>query len=521
MTALLAALASAAGLAVFLKSTLLSAHRVRRMRWRIRFRLRPGPGFATIWEVTFRWSRLAALHHGRRARPGMRLRHRATARTTQYAVRLGRAQYGRPVYGRAEDHRLIRGTPRSGKTAMLADQVIDHPGPALVTESRPDIFCATAGWRARLGPLEVFNPQGVAGIPSTFGWGITLGCEDPAEALLRAADLVGAVADTGEMQWWVEKAATALAAGLHAAALTGADMGEVWAWSSHGYGPILDARHAPGASTPLFGALAELDRPGKTADSIRLTMSKALAWLAVPAIRGMVTGPAAVPFDVAAFTAGRGTIYMLAEAGDGAPCAPLFRCFTSHVHRAARHHALGLPHRKLDPALLFALDELHICPVDLPSWLADSAGKGVQIAAVIHSGGQLRDKYGDAGAQTVRDTAATKIFMPGIHDPDTLDDISRLCGTLGKGPGAERVLPPELLAQLPAWRALVVSVNRAPLIVKIRPHWRRLAVRLRRAPAIPALQPAARPQQVTGTVTDITSRLPHPRPAGRDDDQSA
>jgi type IV secretion system protein VirD4 len=523
----LAALALALILAigVFVKSTLLSSHRVRRMRWRILFRLRPGPGFASWWEITIRWSRLAALHHGRRARPGMKIHHRAASRTTQYAVRLGRAQYGRRVYGRAEDHRLIRGTPRSGKTAMLADQVIDHPGPALVTESRPDIFHATAGWRARLGPLDVFNPQGVSGIPSTFGWGMTIGCDDPAEAILRAGDLVGAVANTGEMQWWVEKSATALAAGLHAAALVGADMGDVWAWSSHGYGAILDARHAPGASLQLFGALAELDRPGKTADSIRLTMSKALAWLAVPQIRAMVTGPAAVPFDVARFTAGNGTIYMLAEAGDGNPCAPLFRCFTSHLHRAARHHALALPHRRLDPGLLFALDELHICPVDLPSWLADSAGKGVQIAAVIHSRGQLRDKYGEHGADTVRDTAATKIFMPGIHDADTLEDISRVCGTTSRGRDAERVLPPELIAQLPAWRALVVSVNRAPLIVKFRPHWRRLAVRLRRAPAIPYLEPVSRPQHVTGTVTDITARRQaQPEPpaaAGADDDKSA
>ena len=274
------------------RCTLFSSQRVRRMRWRIMVRLRPGPGFATLAELTVRWSRLAALRHGRRARPSMRLHHRITARTTAYAIRLGRAQYGRRVFARAEDQTLILSLPRSGKSGMLGDRVIDHPGAVLVTESRPDIYTATAGYRARLGPIEVFNPENVSGIPSTFTWGMTIGCEDPAEAIRRAADLVGAIANVGEMAWWVEKSAAALAAGMHAAALLGGDMGDVWAWSNgYGTGTIEDARAHPAASPELFGSLAELDRPGKTADSIRLTMSKALTWLAIPDIRAMVTGP--------------------------------------------------------------------------------------------------------------------------------------------------------------------------------------------------------------------------------------
>jgi hypothetical protein len=79
-------------------------------------RLRPGPGFATLAELTVRWSRLAALHHGRQARPSMRLHHRITSRTTAYAIRLGRAQYFLRVFARAEDQTLILSLPRSGKS---------------------------------------------------------------------------------------------------------------------------------------------------------------------------------------------------------------------------------------------------------------------------------------------------------------------------------------------------------------------------------------------------------------------
>ena len=216
---------------------------------------------------------------------------------------------------------------------------------------------------------------------------------------------------------------------------------------------------------------------------------------------------------------------MLAPGGDGAPCAPLFRCFASYIHRAARHHGLAQPHRKLDPGLLFALDELHLCPVDLPAWLADSAGKGIQVAAVVHSTGQLRDKYGEHGAATVWSTAGTKIFLPGIHDTATLEDVSRLCGTLGDGEHAQRVMPPELLARLPDWHALVVSVNRSPVVIKFRPSWRRIEARLGRAPkplpgyGHPLTVPPVPPQVITG----LASRRAAPAAAyGEEDhDESA
>ena len=216
---------------------------------------------------------------------------------------------------------------------------------------------------------------------------------------------------------------------------------------------------------------------------------------------------------------------MLAPGGDGAPCAPLFRCFASYVHRAARHHGLAQPHRRLDPGLLFALDELHLCPVDLPAWLADSAGKGIQVVAVVHSTGQLRDKYGEHGAATVWSTAGTKIFLPGIHDTATLEDVSRLCGTLGDGEHARRVMPPELLARLPDWHALVMSANRSPVVIRFRPSWRRIEARLGRAPkplpgyGYPLTVLPVPPQVVTG----LADRRPGPAAAydEQDHDESA
>jgi len=484
--------------ALVVKHTLLSDDQTRRMYWRTRCRLRPGKGFATIWEIQFHHGRMAAVMQGKRVRPTWTFLMRLMANPTEYAIRCGRAQWMRRIYSPAEDQTVILSPPRQGKTGVLGDRIAEHPGPAIVAESRSDAYFATVGVRQQRGPVEVFNPIGISRIPSTFKWAICQGCESPREAVLRATDLVGAIAD-GEMAWWTEKASTALAAALHAAAVLNADMGDVWAWSN-GYAPqmITEGRKTPGASLELFGALAELDKPGKTADSIRLTMSKSLAWLAIPEIRNMVTGPAAKPFDVARFVRSNGTIYLM-SGGDNDPCAPLFRCFTGYMHRASGDYGLALPHRKLDPGLLIAIDELHACPVDLPSWLADSAGKGIQVVAVVHSTGQLITKYGEDGMRTVWDTAGTKMFLPGIQDAKTLEDVSKLCGHTHD----DRLLPncpPEYLRQLPNGWMLLLRTNRPPVATKFRPHWKRHAHGMDLAPVL-TMPSLTAPGTVTEEVT--------------------
>lgn len=519
LAALLAVIAMLLAIAAFIRCTLFSADQVRRMRWRVMFKMRPGPGFATAAELYLRWGRWAGIHYGRLSRPSMPWRQRATSNTTQYAARLGRGPYGRRLYVSLELATLLLAPPRKGKTGYLGDRLIDHPGPALVHEAmRPDLYFGTAGYRQNTGPVQTFNPDGIGGIPSTFRWAMTAGCEEAAEAMYRAADLVGAVADVGEMQWWSEKARGALAAGVHAAGLArqihvhetavaavaagiqaasllNGDMGDVQAWAFGDKSLINQVRGHPAVSMPLLGALTELDRPGKTADSIKITMSKSLEWLAVPSLRDMVTGPDATAFDVPEWIDSRGTIYMISP-GPEAPSAPLFRCFASYVHRKAKAYAQFLPGRRLDPGLLFALDELDKCPVPLPLWLADSGGSGIQVVPVVHSTGQLEEKFGAAGLNTVMSTTGVKIFLGGNHHIRTLKDVSELCGTLPRGEQYENpVAPINFVARLPRWCALVINDDLAPVVVKIRPFWKRTAVRLGRTPALPMLQPISRQAQ--------------------------
>jgi len=477
-------------------------NRARSIRWRIRLHLRPGTGYASAAELLIRWSRTRAVFHGRRARPGLSFRARLTSPATDYAVRLGRAQWGRKVYARLEDQVLILAPPRIGKTGILADRILSHPGAVLCTSTRADLFESTAAGRALRGLLAVFNPQGVGGILSTFAWNIVAGCEDPAIAARRADSLTGAVGSTGQqagdMAFWQSKASLALAAFLHAAALIpGATIVDVFGWCNRhrdeDAAQVL-ATH-PLASRPLLSTLAEILRDARYADSVRMTMSKALAWVAIPSIAAAVTPADGEGFDVADFIAANGTLYMIATDAENSPIAPLFRAFCAYVHYEAGMVGSRSPARRLDPPLLMALDEVtQICPVPLPEWLSDSAGKGILICAVCHGTGQLESRWGQYGAATIWSTAGTKIMLGGISDSDTLEYVSRLCGTIELSDGdryeSVRVLPPEVLRQLPDWRALVLRMNLSPTVVKVRPVWRRLSRRFGGVlePSIPLLR---------------------------------
>ena len=174
---------------------------------------------------------------------------------------------------------------------------------------------------------------------------------------------------------------------------------------------------------------------------------------------------------------------MIASGDDDSPVTPLFRALASWVHYEAGLAGSKGRHKRLDPPLLMALDEVtQVCPVDLPVMLSDSAGKGVLITAVCHSVSQLENRWGKHGADTIWSTCGTKVLLGAISDPDTLEQPRSCAAPSATGDGKEAVVPPELLRMLPDWRALVIRMNLHPVVVKIRPAWRRLAYRLGRHP---------------------------------------
>jgi type IV secretion system protein VirD4 len=493
------ALAAFAALAVgflFYRSVLSRSAQVRRraraLRWRIRLRLRPGAGYASLAELVFRWGRLPALVHGRRARPGLRFRARVFSRVTDYAVRLGRAQYGRRCLARMEDQQLMIAPPRTGKSGALADRLLDHPGPVIVTSTRADLYHLTAGARSQRGPVYVFNPQHVGGLPSGFSWNLLDPCADLVMARRMAAWLTGAMtgadSNLGNLEWFTSAADTALMAMLHAAAVGGYTITDVYAWCQlQGHEAALRVLASRPGNELLVGALRRVTETNRTAASIRESMSLSLAWATIPQMAAAATPGRGKGFNLTEFLADNGTLFLIAAGDEDSPVAPLFAAFTSWCAHEAGLIGSTAPAGRLDPPLWLGLDEVtQICPLALPVLLADTGGKGVAITAVCHGTSQLADRWGEHGAKTVWACCGSKVILGGISDAQTLEDISALCGTVVLGEDDSktvRVVPPEVIRGLPDWRALVLRSNLNPVVVSIRPAWKRLAYRLgRRVP---------------------------------------
>jgi type IV secretory pathway TraG/TraD family ATPase VirD4 len=493
-------LIAAAGLALtFLKWAMLSGrrlprHRVRYVRLRLRLRLHPGKGHATVAELWWRWGRLAMLRHAARTRPSLTFGQRLAASASRYSVLAGRAQYRHALRLPLDEHAVIFSPPRGGKTGWLASVVLNYPGPVLSTTTKHDVFELTGGVRAMRGPVHVFNPQGIGGVPSTFRWNPVEGCQDPAVAIRRADAFAYSVSQRGveDGSFWAAKASDFLRGYFHAAALAGMDLRQVARWVS-GLGPgeaeaILAT--APGAASHLADQLAELrGEANKTISTVRMTMSRALAFLADPALAACVLPADGQGLDIPEFLRDAGTLYLIAESrGEDAPVAPLFACLAGEIHYTAALAGSMLPGGRLDPPLLMALDEVtQICPVPVPSWLADSGGKGIQIITVAHGEAQLRSRWGADGARIILDTSGAKLWLPGVSDPAALDAASALCGTAAMkesrnlagrhrdpaDPYARHpVMTPDMIRQLPAGRALIVRGGMSPVIGRLPVAWK-------------------------------------------------
>jgi len=430
---------------------------------------------------------------------------RALAPVASYSILVGRAHFRHALRLPLDEHVVVTSPPRGGKTGWLATVILRYPGPVISTTTKHDVFELTSGIRARRGPVHVFNPQDVGNVPSTFRWNPLNGCEDPATAIRRADAFAHSVSQKGveDATFWASKASDYLRAYFHAGALAQLDLRHIARWVT-GAGST-DAEEIlnsyPGTGQQWAAQLAELrGEANKTAQTIRMTMSRALAFLADPALAVSVLPEPGRSLDLGEFLYDAGTLYLIAETrGEDSPVAPLFACLATELHYTAAMAGSRMPGGRLDPPLLMALDEVtQICPVPVPSWLADSGGKGIQIITVAHGEAQLRARWGRDGARVIMDTSGAKIWLPGISDPATLEGASTLCGTAAmREHGEDRhtrhpVMTPEMIRQLPAVRALVIRGGYAPVIARLPMCWKDPSYRrARRARcAIAVLTPA-------------------------------
>jgi hypothetical protein len=249
--------------------------------------------------------------------------------------------------------------PHTFKTAFLADVILRYPGPVIATSTTVDMYALTSAVRAWIGPVHVFNPLHIGRVPSSFRWSPVEGCQDPATAIRRADAFAFAVSqeDVPDGSSWSAKASDYLRGYLHAAALAGHDLRAVAAWVA-GADPGIPERILAAAGARHWAVtLAELrSQAHETTATVRMMMSRALAFMADPALAACVLPAPGESLDIPAFLHDAGTLYMIAEAISAeAPVASLFAAIATEMRYAAAQIGQASPSGRLDPPLLMGL----------------------------------------------------------------------------------------------------------------------------------------------------------------------
>ena len=419
---------------------------------------------------------------------------------TRYARPL--VDYGtQRLWAPMEESIAILAPQRRGKSGLMASMLLDAPGAAVMTGVRTDLYLHTHALRERVGPISFFNPDGLGGLLSTLGWTPVLGCADPMTAYRRAGDvlLAGVTGGVVNSDFWESNAARVLRAYLHAAALGERTIHHVadWANSPDNGEPLRILQRAQDAADGWAEDLESLmkSKATATAGSIWTTLQNVLSFMRNPQVAAAMTPVPGREFDPAAFIRDKGTLYLLGEERSAAQgsVAPLVTGLMMEIHRVATQMAQDSPGQRLDPSLLYGLDEVaNICPIPLSKWISKSGALWITVVAALQSYGQLVERWGQDAATTIWDNATIKLIFGGFSDPGFLRRVSEMCGQTdvptmvavasGSQHGQRREvgtprrvdrIPPEQIREIPDWKALLVHGNTRPVVGRVQPVWKR------------------------------------------------
>jgi type IV secretion system protein VirD4 len=397
---------------------------------------------------------------------------------------------------------LVIGPTQSGKTSGLAvPALLEWEGPVVAASVKSDLLRHTAAWRATRGPVWVYDPTEVTGLPSA-SWS-PLDSSSTWEGARRMAQSLSEVARASagtfsDGEFWYALSAKLLAPLLQAAAVSGRSMADVVRWiDEHEEDEVASALLGAGANDALRAARASWARDGRQRSAVYTTAETVLEAFADRDVAAASDPPWPGPrVDPAALLDGEASLYLCAPAHDQRRLRPLLATIVGQVIEAAYERATQTG-RPIDPPLLVLLDEAaNVAPLaELDVLASTAAGHGIQLVTVWQDLAQLNARYG-AKAGSVVNNHRAKLFLSGIADVGTLEYASALVGeaftpteatTLdGRGgasrttsPMLRRLLPSDALRRLPPGQGMLVAGHLPPARIRLRPFYddRRLADR--------------------------------------------
>ena len=440
---------------------------------------------------------------------------------------------GQPLFGSWEDMHLDIWGPRTGKTTSRAvPAILEAPGAVLVTSNKRDVVDATRDVRSPLGPVWVFDPQGITGENPDWWWNPLSYVTDEVRAAKLAEHFASGSRESGSRaDAYFDNAGQDLLAGLLlAAALDERPITDVYVWLTRPTDeePIeILARHdyrlIERQVAGVIGA-PEKQRGGVygTAQQMAacLTNSQVARWV-TPSNGGWDNRRQFSPADfVRGHDGYRGTLYSLSKEGRGT-AGPLVTALTVAVVEAAEELAAQSAHGRLSVPMLGVLDEAaNVCRWrELPNLYSHYGSRGIVLMTILQSWSQGVDVWGESGMNKLFSAANVFVYGGGVREERFLESLSRIVGdydrvststSSGRGQRSvsrqlvrHRILEVDELAALPKGRAIVLASGARPTLIRTQP-WMS-------GPHAAAVQTsiAAHDPQASRTLGDAQTELDH------------
>ncbi|QOK22352.1 type IV secretory system conjugative DNA transfer family protein [Janibacter indicus] len=392
----------------------------------------------------------------------------------------------------------VIGPQGSGKTLdALIPALLQAPGAALVTLTKPQDMLLSWTERAQRGPCVVADPFGLTkGLPE-FVWDPIDGCVDPWIAERRAkawtAGTIKGGAQSGQSddaaRFYANEAAKVLQCYLHAAALTGSDLDEVLEWVAQPLAtsrPTDILRNHPHASPHWAGLLeGALRGDPRTAGNTITTVQQAMALFFQEDIRRRcVPGPGREATDIARIIEQGGTIYLLGREDPYASASPLMTAIAEHVLDTALALAAASPWGRLCPPILASLDELpSTAPLPtLQTRMANERALGISIQWAAQTRAQLTQCFGEDQARAMIGLTNNLVVFGGSKDVKFNQELSDLFGDVriarhswqsGERAGRNTqgddiaVMTGAEIRELDEGTVLLIAENTKPIVAKV------------------------------------------------------
>lgn len=398
----------------------------------------------------------------------------SSLRNAKRSLFLGFDSGGQPIHSTNEEALLVVGGPGSGKgLGVIAPNVAIHPGSVIVTSFKDDIRSAV--WEARKaladqhgGVVKELDFRSSSDAGSRYQlenspylsendlieWSIVNGFTSDDECRKVVRPFVEAAIRDPHHEHWADAARDLISSYMYAAKALDQQMGQVA--SSFDDGLLVMRRNGK----PI--TLEDTPQPSAYISVLRFAAEKAqeyrLAGKPMPRFpNGLEISDApwnrfqkifqdgiGSPNEVSSFVSfvrrafsewdghssrgsevfdvndlfnGYSTVFITLPQADAKRYAPLVAAFVEHVRNrwCIEHPDMS---GTSEPRLLLALDEVaHIAPLpDLSSLITANRGNGIQTIAVLQSPSQARERWGDAGAETIIQSPFNRLLLRGVND---------------------------------------------------------------------------------------------------------